>query len=381
MSAWEYVCGPYDYKTNPIGPAGAKVLVYENPSERETFADHGVEGFYVGPAWNHYRCFRVFIPSTRKFRISDTLSWHIDDPFGLLSNHSTIDALTDAINVLTVQLQQRSSTTEPDENLEQLRQGITALESIISPTMDHQTELEDDSQPPGFQNINTSREPPRSEATETSAVPVPLPRVHQSRPPDQPVNIPVLASGEPLPRVHQSRSPDQPVNAPVPASAEPLPRVQAAGKTTKPSRNLRSNKHHVIADPSPTVHNAIKIQTHKGSDKKPLNPLRFRVRWEGCTAQEDTWEPWDHVKDCKAATTYVNATPALWYLLEPALSVHKQFNAVEKAPIPWYKRKLREATGKSIAKPATPLDKPLTQARAQAIAQAVMSVQKFALYD
>lgn len=381
MSAWEYVCGPYDYKTNPIGPAGAKVLVYENPSERETFADHGVEGFYVGPAWNHYRCFRVFIPSTRKFRISDTLSWHIDDPFGLLSNHSTIDALTDAINVLTVQLQQRSSTTEPDENLEQLRQGITALESIISPTMDHQTELEDDSPPPGFQNINTSREPPRSEATETSAVPVPLPRVHQSRPPDQPVNIPVLASGEPLPRVHQSRSPDQPVNAPVPASAEPLPRVQAAGKTTKPSRNLRSNKHHVIADPSPTVHNAIKIQTHKGSDKKPLNPLRFRVRWEGCTAQEDTWEPWDHVKDCKAATTYVNATPALWYLLEPALSVHKQFNAVEKAPIPWYKRKLREATGKSIAKPATPLDKPLTQARAQAIAQAVMSVQKFALYD
>ena len=170
-------------------------------------------------------------------------------------------------------------------------------------------------------------------------------------------------------------------NSPVPASAEPLPRVQAAGKTTKPSRNLRSNKHHVIADPSPTVHNAIKIQTHKGSDKKPLNPLRFRVRWEGCTAQEDTWEPWDHVKDCKAATTYVNATPALWYLLEPALSVHKQFNAVEKAPIPWYKRKLREATGKSIAKPATPLDKPLTQARAQAIAQAVMSVQKFALYD
>ena len=31
ISAWDYVCGPYNYSAHPIGPLGAKVLVYETP--------------------------------------------------------------------------------------------------------------------------------------------------------------------------------------------------------------------------------------------------------------------------------------------------------------------------------------------------------------
>ena len=160
-----------------------------------------------------------------------------------------------------------------------------------------------------------------------------------------------------------------------------VPRVSTAEEKTRPSRNLRSNKHHVITDPKPTVHNALKIYEHKGSDKKPLNPLRFRVRWEGCTAKEDTWEPWNNVKDCVAAITYINSKPSLWYLLEPRLLKYNAFNAKEKLPMPWYRMKLLEATGKIDTRKLAPKDKPISRARAEAIAQAVMSVQKFALYD
>ena len=59
MSAWDYLCGEWDYKKHPIGPAGAKVLVYENPEKRTSFADNGVEGFYLGLAPDHYRCHRT----------------------------------------------------------------------------------------------------------------------------------------------------------------------------------------------------------------------------------------------------------------------------------------------------------------------------------
>jgi hypothetical protein len=43
--------------------------------------------------------------------------------------------------------------------------------------------------------------------------------------------------------------------------------------------------------------------------------------------------------------------------------------------------KLLEATGKIDTRKLAPKDKPISRARAEAIAQAVMSVQKFALYD
>ena len=34
---------------------------------------HGINGWYVGPAPNHYRCMTCHIPSTHKERISDTI--------------------------------------------------------------------------------------------------------------------------------------------------------------------------------------------------------------------------------------------------------------------------------------------------------------------
>ena len=373
-SAWEYVCGPYDYKTNPIGPAGAKVLVYENPNERETFADHGVEGFYVGPAWNHYRCFRVWIPSTRKFRISDTLSWHIDDAIGLLSNHSPIDAVHHAIDILTVQLQlcttsNSSHNTISEAHANILREGISALENIAASSRQKQHPLTDDyGPPPGLHSVSI-----RSEPTQRVVVPVSVT--------PKKLTIALSSESEPLPRVSvpSSISPNR-LSLPLATEPEPLPRVSVENVPIKRSRNLRSNRNHVITDSLPTVHTAVKVHSHKGSDNKPMNPLRFRVRWEGHTASEDTWEPWDNVKDCSAAITYVNSKPKLWYLLDSSLLHNKAFNAEEIEPMPWYKVKLAQSLA-SVAVTTPEPEEPLTRARAKAIAQSVMSIQQFALYE
>ena len=356
LSSWDYTCGPYDYTRNPIGPAGAKVLVYENPESRKTFDDHGVEGFYLGPSWDHYRCFRVYIPSLRSFRTSDTLSWHLHDPFGLLSNHSTHESITGAIEVLTIALDKCNATSTIVVDTAPLHQCITALKSI-------QQHSADNPAPPGF---------------------------HASIP-----RVVVPSASHPAPHAPSPTAPTPSFpTAPAPLltdgvhSTTQLPRVATTivppatpVQSVKPSRNLRTNKHHVRTDPSPTVHNASKILSHKGSDRSTKYPLRFRVRWQDCTSSQDTYEPWSHVKDCTAAITYVQDIPSLWYLLEHDLFSNETFNARDKEQIPWYRLRAKKTKVALPNSPPPPVEKTLTRARAAAIAQAVMSVQQFALYD
>ena len=51
-----------------------RVMVHEKPDDRETWAPHAVEGWYIGPAIYHYRCYTVWIKATRADKISDTIT-------------------------------------------------------------------------------------------------------------------------------------------------------------------------------------------------------------------------------------------------------------------------------------------------------------------
>ena len=53
-----------------------KIVSFDNPDNRSSWSPHGVDGFYVGPALQHHRCYTVYIPSTGATRITDQLSWH-----------------------------------------------------------------------------------------------------------------------------------------------------------------------------------------------------------------------------------------------------------------------------------------------------------------
>jgi hypothetical protein len=92
MSAYQQVCGRYDFNATPIAPLGTKVLVYESAEQRASWAPHGVEAWYVGPALEHYRCFQVWVVSTGRLRTSDSLSWHPTTV--LMPGASTLEQLT-----------------------------------------------------------------------------------------------------------------------------------------------------------------------------------------------------------------------------------------------------------------------------------------------
>ena len=75
LSAYAQIFGAFDYQATPLAPPGMKVLAHILPKDRKSFAAHAVKGYHVGPAMDHYRCFSIFIPSTKGTRIADTLRW------------------------------------------------------------------------------------------------------------------------------------------------------------------------------------------------------------------------------------------------------------------------------------------------------------------
>jgi hypothetical protein len=64
-----------DYNKTAFAPSGCKIIAHEKPSQWRTWAPHGQLGYSLGPAMHHYRCQNVYISSTARERIVDTLDF------------------------------------------------------------------------------------------------------------------------------------------------------------------------------------------------------------------------------------------------------------------------------------------------------------------
>jgi hypothetical protein len=105
------VRGVYDYCSHPFAPLGTKVIAFESPIQRQTWAAHGVEGWYIGPALDHYRCFTVYVNHTNAVRITDTVAWH--PAAYVMPDASGIEALTVLTKELVTTLQTLHDTPPP----------------------------------------------------------------------------------------------------------------------------------------------------------------------------------------------------------------------------------------------------------------------------
>ena len=75
LSAYNLVHGTFDYSSHPLAPPGIRVLAHDLPAQRKSWAPHASEGFYLGPALDHYRCYRILNPKTNAVRIAETVRW------------------------------------------------------------------------------------------------------------------------------------------------------------------------------------------------------------------------------------------------------------------------------------------------------------------
>ena len=73
LSAYAYIFGNFDFNKTPLAPPGTKVAVHVKPAKRASWGYHVEPRYYVGPAMEHYRCFKCYIPTTGGIRVTDTV--------------------------------------------------------------------------------------------------------------------------------------------------------------------------------------------------------------------------------------------------------------------------------------------------------------------
>jgi hypothetical protein len=55
MPAYAQLNGHYDFNGAPTAPPGTRIVANEKPEQRASWDPHGVDGYYLGPALDHYR--------------------------------------------------------------------------------------------------------------------------------------------------------------------------------------------------------------------------------------------------------------------------------------------------------------------------------------
>ena len=213
LSAQALIFGLFDFNRTPLAPPGTKVLIHAKPNNRETWAPHGVDGWYLGPALEHYRCYRVYANETKAERIADTLAW-FPTTVTMPTTTSTSEAIA-AANDLVTALSNPTATDTLAPMTNDQRQALHQLAEI-------------------FQN-----------RTQPTSMPVP-PEFDPL--PDPPTDTPLV------PRVpndntqHHTITPDAStesrmcLKAPIPAIVNAPDTTTYLAKTTNPSQRRRQRR-------------------------------------------------------------------------------------------------------------------------------------------
>jgi len=84
---------------------------------RDTWAAHTASGFYIGNAWDHYRCHEVYISSTRATRVCETVFFrhkYLTMPT-ITSTDALIKAADNLVDAINDQLPKNKVTADAVE--------------------------------------------------------------------------------------------------------------------------------------------------------------------------------------------------------------------------------------------------------------------------
>ena len=102
ISADTYLQGTHDFNKVPLAPPGILTVIHKSPDTLETYAPHGLKGWYVRGAPEHYRCFDIWCPDTRRVRQGETVRFPPHDH--VLPGLSSHEIITRSIHELIAAL-------------------------------------------------------------------------------------------------------------------------------------------------------------------------------------------------------------------------------------------------------------------------------------
>ena len=176
LSAYAYLFGNFNFQATPLAPPGTRVIAFKTPQTRTSWAPHGEEGWYVGPALNHYRCVTIYFPASRTTRIVDTLRYFpkvINFPKTTLEDHLR-QASSDIIAILT----NPPSKVTPDlESGNEINNALLKLASIFK-TADKIPALPQIQKQSNYSPLpRVTKDAPLPRVTQQKTTAAPLPRV------------------------------------------------------------------------------------------------------------------------------------------------------------------------------------------------------------
>ena len=158
ISAYMYAYGTHDFNAHPFAPMGCAVQLFETPTQRRSWDPHSVDGWYLGPAWEHYRNHNIWVQGTRSERMSDNV-W-------FKHKYITNPSLTAADHIVNAAkgLAETLKTNKPSTMSAQSTEALTKLSKIFQEAARKYNEKEavQDAQLPGVQRRRTPRQPTRS---------------------------------------------------------------------------------------------------------------------------------------------------------------------------------------------------------------------------
>ena len=235
--------GPFDYNAMPMAPSGIRTLVYETFQQLKTWAQHGVDAWYIRYCSDHYLCHKTYVPATRGERISHTVSFFPHDFAVPAKNHQYNVARS--IRDLTTALQHRYLQTPLQPVEDKQFDAIQALEQIFCPDL------------PGTQR-------PAQTITAQPPVLTTQPRIIPAQPPSV-----VPAPIQPIVELPTATLPAQLSQLPASVSLSPLSKEHSAnnfGRHRYPTRFIVSQKTYSMACTSKYYYSA----AHLAKTQRPL---------------------------------------------------------------------------------------------------------------
>ena len=129
LSSWAYIQKPYDFNKMPMAPPGTKIVAHSKPQKRASWAYHGQSGWYIGPAPEHYRCVKCYMPTTYREIVTDIIKFiptNIPIPEVSIDDH-----IRNTLEELTTLLKNKVTTHPPILLSPTSRQGIIQLAQIF----------------------------------------------------------------------------------------------------------------------------------------------------------------------------------------------------------------------------------------------------------
>ena len=75
LSAHAQLFRIFNFDKIPLAPLGISAMVHERVGQHMSWGDHGKEGWYIGPALQHYPNYNVYVKETNSERTSNTVEF------------------------------------------------------------------------------------------------------------------------------------------------------------------------------------------------------------------------------------------------------------------------------------------------------------------